>query len=320
MFTLYRRHRQSCEHKADRFYRRCRCSMWIEGTGPAGYIRRSLKVSSWEKAEALRRELEDPKDPQSPELRAITVAEAAQKFLGESIARNLAPASLKKYRAFCDLLRRFAERHCPLLTSFTPELVREFRDSWKVGPYTTAKRLELVRSFFRFCEENDWIGRSPARGLKAPVLRQNPTLPFTADEMERILECSGDLLTFVLLLRHTALRISDAARLRTSQFDGERIFLYMQKTGVPVSLPVPPQLSRLLKETTPRGGYFFLRGQSTALDNWTDLWRRQLAKVFDKAGIVNGHPHRFRDTFAVDLLENGVSLEEVSVLLGHASI
>ena len=30
--------------------------------------------------------------------------------------------------------------------------------------------------------------------------------------------------------------------------------------------------------------------------------------------------HRLRDTFACDLLENGVPLEEVSKLLGHQSI
>jgi site-specific recombinase XerD len=42
--------------------------------------------------------------------------------------------------------------------------------------------------------------------------------------------------------------------------------------------------------------------------------------VFKTAKIVDGHTHRFRDTFAVGLLEKGVSLETVSILLGHQSI
>lgn len=41
--------------------------------------------------------------------------------------------------------------------------------------------------------------------------------------------------------------------------------------------------------------------------------------MFAIAKVV-GHPHQFRDTFAVALLEGGASIETVSVLLGHQSI
>ena len=47
------------------------------------------------------------------------------------------------------------------------------------------------------------------------------------------------------------------------------------------------------------------------------------APLFRAANIEsNGNlrSHRLRDTFAVDLLEKGVPLEEVSKLLGHESI
>jgi len=42
--------------------------------------------------------------------------------------------------------------------------------------------------------------------------------------------------------------------------------------------------------------------------------------VSEGAGIPEGHAHRFRDTFAVDLLQAGVPMERVSMLLGHSSI
>lgn len=36
--------------------------------------------------------------------------------------------------------------------------------------------------------------------------------------------------------------------------------------------------------------------------------------------VPTGHAHRFRDTFAVELLLAGVPMERVSILLGHQSV
>ena len=48
--------------------------------------------------------------------------------------------------------------------------------------------------------------------------------------------------------------------------------------------------------------------------------RARLQRLFELAKIPNGHAHRFRDTFAVELLLAGVPIERVSVLLGHQSV
>jgi integrase len=50
------------------------------------------------------------------------------------------------------------------------------------------------------------------------------------------------------------------------------------------------------------------------------LWDMRLKRVFEKAGIVKGHAHRPRDTYAVALLLEGVPMKRVSILLGHTSI
>ena len=43
-------------------------------------------------------------------------------------------------------------------------------------------------------------------------------------------------------------------------------------------------------------------------------------RLFSLAEVDNGLAHRFRDTFAVELLLAGVPIERVSVLLGHESV
>ena len=48
--------------------------------------------------------------------------------------------------------------------------------------------------------------------------------------------------------------------------------------------------------------------------------RELVHKVLKAAGVEDGHPHRFRDTFAKALLVKGVSIRTVSLLLGHTSI
>ena len=45
-----------------------------------------------------------------------------------------------------------------------------------------------------------------------------------------------------------------------------------------------------------------------------------MKRLFRLAEVPAGHAHRFRDTFAVELLLAGVPLERVSVLLGHQSV
>ena len=45
-----------------------------------------------------------------------------------------------------------------------------------------------------------------------------------------------------------------------------------------------------------------------------------MGTLFKLAEIEGGHAHRFRDTFAIALLEEGVTIERVSLLLGHSNI
>ena len=51
MLTLYRRHLKRCSKADDRYWKRCSCPMWVEGTANGIYLRRSLQTASWERAQ-----------------------------------------------------------------------------------------------------------------------------------------------------------------------------------------------------------------------------------------------------------------------------
>ena len=126
----------------------------------------------------------------------------------------------------------------------------------------------------------------------------------------------------VMLLRHSGLRIQDAACLERTRLKDDKLFLYTQKTGTPVNCPLPPETVKALEGIqNERAEYFFWDGKSereTTVKSWNRVFQKLFAET--EPPIVGGHAHRFRDTFAISLLLKGVDLANISVPLGHSSI
>ena len=121
-----------------------------------------------------------------------------------------------------------------------------------------------------------------------------------------------------MVLRYTGLRIGDASLLKVSQFTGDRIYLYTTKAGTPVSVVIPDSLCSLLKRIAPRGGYFFVRADSTSMHTCSDLWRRRIKIICEGLGISPAHAHRFRHTLATRLVGQGATYEQVADILGNS--
>jgi integrase/recombinase XerD len=329
VLNLYRRHQQPCRFTSRR-YRNCNCPIWVQGSLRGEYIRRALDLRSWSAATDLARNWEAAgeigvvKKPDVP-----TIAEALDRYLADARAQQLSGETIRKYENL--LLRRFLpwcqSKGFRYLKQLGVEEMRQFRATWTDSALYASKNLERLRSFFRFCMHDDWILRNPARAVKAPKVTDTPTLPFTREEVGRIVAAcdrypgnQARLKAFVLVMRYSGLRIGDAIALNKGRLQGNKLLLYTAKTGTPVYVPLPPiVMDALAGLETHENGRFFSTGDAkpqTARANWS----RYLDALFELAAVEGAHSHRFRDTFAVELLVAGTPLETVSVLLGHSSI
>src|SRR5205814_8097662 len=126
------------------------------------------------------------------------------------------------------------------------------------------------------------------------------------------------LRALVFRLRYSGLRIRDAVTLSRNRIQDHKLFLYTAKTGTAVYCPLPPFVVKAL-DAIPASTYFFWTGLAKPKSAVGD-WQRSLKRLLILAGVPDGHAHRFRDTFSVELLLAGVPIERVSILLGHQSV
>jgi integrase/recombinase XerD len=328
MLSLFRRHGRRCQYKSRRI-RNCQCPIWVDGIVGGREIRRTLKTRNWQRAQHVVRQMEA--EDKAPDER-ITIEQACERFLQDAKARGLKAPSIEKYRPMFNRLKEFSKAEgLPYISQFDVDALRRFRAGWALKGYSTRNELERLRTLFRFAHEAKWISENPAKMLKAPKVDTVPAVPFSRDEMKRILVACDEYETtssmnhkailpikaFVLVLRYSGLRIRDVVTLTRDKIVDGRLFLRTAKTGTQVRVPLPPQcLEALAAIPVGSGPYYFWSGFGSPKTRVAN-WQHALTKVFKLAKIDHGHAHRFRHTFSIELLLAGVPIERVSVLLGH---
>lgn len=326
MLAVFRRHLKACKFaKKGRKHRHCGCPLSIEGKLHGRMIRRSLDLRSWEAAQKLARDWEVLGE-------SVIVKDAVDRFLDDRKTMKLSEAMMRKYNAVAQELKdQFGNLS---VNSVSVDDIRKLREGWKFAPITSYKRLETIRKFFQFCVDSEWVNRNPAKLVKVSAPKYDPTLPFSKDEMEKILWAAESireahpkipvgtekkLYALVLLMRYSGLRISDACMLRRGQLENGTLFLRQEKTKHHVSIPLSEKVTDALKACEEGNEYYFYNQIGKPKSCITE-WQQRLKLVYNMAGVKGGHSHRLRDTFSVDLLSKGVPLDVVSKLLGHTSI
>lgn len=344
IITIFVRHSLGCTHTGDEFYKRCDCWKHLRWTHNGKQRRRATKSKTWVGAERVKREVElsyemagKPVQRDHP----ATVRQAVETFIRDKQGQNLNASVLGKYRRELARLVEFSEHLGKFyLSEIALHDLTEFRSSWESDYPSSITRQRVqarLRAFFRYAHSAGFILRNPAADLSTIKVKQVPTLPLTDAQFNKLLETIPEefrdatkiarVRALIRCMRHTGLAIRDAVCLQRAkiQYDTQkritRIVTARAKTGVDVSVPIPPDVAKeLLGVPNVDPNYVFWQTGNGKPESAVTNWQHDLRALFRKAGMPKGHPHQLRDTAAVSWLIAGIPLEEVSRLLGHSSI
>jgi integrase len=238
-----------------------------------------------------------------------------------------------RYEQTCKAFREFlTSRRLTNLDEITRAIIEDFK-AWQLARVTkktfsrggrgVVLETAILHRVFSYAIECEILEKNPVRlEGQAGDSVEHGAQPFKATELTKMRETAGrDMLSF-LLLRWTGLRASDAAGLRWGEIDWEtrEINRLTQKRRKRVILPIHEELFFALEVERDRRkphleDRVLLNPETNRPLSRHRLYHRMIA-LGRRAEVLDAHPHRFRDSFAVDLLSRGASPYDVAKLLG----
>ncbi len=257
--------------------------------------------------------------------------------------RGASRNTLAAYSADLDHLQAFLARRRQKPADADATALRAYLKSLDylgMTPRTVARRLSVMRQFYRFLLAERMRSDDPASALDSPKLGRPLPKVLTRSEVDRLIEAAqargdadgGRMETLLEILYGTGLRVSELVTLPLAAAERDPTMLMVRGKGgkerqVPLSDPARAAIARWLRmrdaalaEGETSRYLFPSRGRTG------HLTRQRFAQLLKEAALAAGidaarvSPHVLRHAFASHLLEAGADLRSVQLMLGHADI
>lgn len=248
------------------------------------------------------------------------------------------PKTLKFYedmvsRALGGYLRG---RDITAIEDVTPSVIRDWlqhEHSSGIAMTTLGSRYTAGKTFFRWCEDQEYVAVSPFRKVRRPKTPVTNVVGFLPDEARRLVKFSqtspGWLAyrdhAIVMTLLDTGARANELLSLRESDLDFARRRIQLHGKGAKDRwVPLGPDAQRAIK------AYLKERPKQTANASIWVTQRRtvleygalnmMLKNLGEYAGVEECRPHRFRHTYASQWYEKHQNIMALKNLLGHSKV
>ncbi len=251
-------------------------------------------------------------------------------FISSLGDKGRSPATVLAYRSDLQQLVEFLTKN----SIATPDQIKSsdldtFRDallSQKFTPKSVSRKLNAVKTFFRWMVENNYLTTDLSKNVSHPKVESSLPKFLTPIEyraLRDVVKTDTRISAMIELILQLGLRISEVANARTKDLTDTTLkiegYATQPERMVPLNKPAKDALDKyLIDRPKVESEYIFISktGKPLAVRNI----RASVDRFIQKAELPKYSVNDLRTTFIVENIKNGVDLILISQVSGHKRI
>lgn len=256
-----------------------------------------------------------------------TVKSLLPKFISDLGNKGRSPATMLAYRSDLEQLLEYLTKN----SIATPNQAKSsdldsFRDallSQKFTPKSVSRKLNAVKTFFRWMVENSYLTTDLSKSVSHPKVKSSMPKFLTPIEyraLRDVVKFDARISAMIELILQSGLRISEVANIKMAHLTDSQIkiegYATQPERTIPINKPAKDALDKyLIDRPKIESEYIFISktGKPLAVRNI----RASVDRFIQKAELPKYSVNDLRTTFIVENIKNGVDLILISQVSGH---
>lgn len=246
-------------------------------------------------------------------------------FLASKKIDGLSKLTLEGYHRHLNRFSLFIRKNVEDITAMDIRMYLAAYAKTGVKNTTIATEASILKSFFQWLEDEEYILRSPMRKIKPIKVEKRLRKALTIEELELCREACSTYRQRAMLefFYSTGCRLDEAVKLNRTDINWQDLSVKVIGKGnkerpVYITQKAKIHIQKYLMSRLDNCEALFVTERKPTVRLGRRSFEREIAKIGELAGIKRKvYPHLIRHTTATNLLNNGADLVTVQKILGH---